>query len=194
MSVAYAPFVPMNLRDLVFLDLETSGLDPDDHEIVEFAAVRTSADTSREISSFSHRCAFDLRKATAEALQTNHYDPTDWLDAEPVRVALTDFVTLLGPDESAVVIGQNVGFDVGFVRATARREAFVLPRWKYTLDVASMAWPLVVKGNLDRIGLDHLCQRYGVSNDGAHRALTDVRRTIEVYRCLMGFKKGKGGR
>lgn len=184
-------FVPPNLRPLVFFDLETSGLDSERHDILDFAAVRTSPDTWTAIASFEHKCEL-VRPETAEpgALAVNGYSPAAWIDAEPVRVALIDFVTILGRDEECAVVAHNPTFDVGFVRAAARREGIVLPGWKYTIDTASMAWPLCVRGAIDRIGLERLCQLYGISNDGAHRAMADVRRMIAVYRALLGMKKG----
>jgi len=184
------PFVPMNLRDLVFVDLETTGLDCDVHEILEIAAVRTTHGAERVVASFEHRVTPErIDVAEASALAINGYNPTEWLDAVACRVALVDWCQILGRDEECIVVGHNPAFDQGFLRVGAKRLGIALPRAKYLIDTASMAWPLCSAGSIDRLGLDRLCQLYKIPNDGAHRAMTDVRRCIAVYRALLG-KKG----
>lgn len=178
----------MNQRDLVFLDLETSSVDSHAGEILEFAAVRFKADFSLEIGSVNRRCRMDRPAwAQPEALAVCGYNEAQWASAEPVRVSLVEYAALLGGERECVVVAQNPIFDTGFIDETARRESFVMPRPAYVVDLASIAWPLVVRGIVERINLETLCVRYGVPNVGAHRAMNDVRRTVAVYRKLVGL-------
>lgn len=183
-------FVPLNQRDLVFLDLETSGLDPDDHEIIEFAAVRLRPDLTVERSALEHRCVMrHPERAEPKALQVNRYSDAEWIDAVDVRVALIDFAKMLGADGETILVGVNPSFDWSFVFAAAKRERIVIPRTKYLIDIASIAFPLLVRGIVEKLGMETLCLRYGITNRGSHRAMADVRRSIDLYRALLGMKK-----
>jgi DNA polymerase III epsilon subunit-like protein len=180
---------PMNQKDLLFVDVETSGLDPSVHEILELAAVRTTHDLRREVGVVHLKTRMTRPAAAApEALSVNGYDERAWADAVPIRLALLEFSKLLGADYEIVWVGHNPHFDKGFIDAAARAESIVLPRTKYLVDTMSIAWPLCVRGMLERVNLESLCSRYNISNAGAHGALPDVRRTMAVYRKLLGLR------
>lgn len=179
--------IPYNQRDLVFFDIESSGLSAEKHEILDLAAVRIRPDFSRQTHVMSRRVRM-LRPEDAEpkALEVNGYNARDWADAVHVRVALVEFASVIDPD--VMLVGHNAArFDWPFIVEAFRREQLALPDMKYCLDTASMAWPLVVRGHLDKINLETLCARYGVSNYGQHRAMADVRRTVAVYCKLLGL-------
>jgi len=189
-----APFIPVAHRDLVFVDFETTGLDPSaGHEIIDLAAVRVRSDFSREIGSVSRLCLPQrLDIASPEALEVNKYDPREWArEGVHIRVALVEFSALLGDDpfNTIVWVGHNPSFDRGFSDVSFKREKLAVPNTKYLIDTASLAWPLVVKGIIDKMNLESICSRYGVSNQGSHRAMTDVRRTISVYKRMLGFER-----
>lgn len=179
--------IPMVSRDLVFLDLETSALEPDVGEILDFAAVRMSADLQTEKGRVEVQCILRWpERAEATALAINGYTPAAWRHAQPVRLALVEFSALV--DETCMMVGQNPSFDWGFLRVEYKRQGLEMPKTKYLLDTAAMAWPLVIAGHLDRISLETLCKRYGVTDGGAHRAMPDVIRTIKVYAKMTGRK------
>ena len=114
-------FVPMNLRPIVFVDLETTGLDCHTHEILEFAAVRTDPE-GREQAYFEHRVIPEhIDRASPEALQVNGYTESGWFDAVPLRVALVDYAQILGADEECITVIQNPVFDMGFIREAVRK-------------------------------------------------------------------------
>lgn len=181
-------FVPPNRADLMFLDVETSGIDPFKHELLEVAAVRVSSDFAREIGIVNKLCRMDHPEvAEKEALEVCGYDAARWAkESEHVRVALCDYSVLLGKDRECVVVAMNPLFDMSFIRNTADRIGLALVEPRYVLDLASIAWPLVVRGMIEKLSLQTLCTRYGVPNTGSHRAMPDVRRTMAVYRKLVG--------
>ena len=59
----------MHLHDVIFFDLETSGLDPKRHEIIQIAMIHAPTGDSLELKMW-----FDETKASEEALRVNHYD------------------------------------------------------------------------------------------------------------------------
>jgi len=80
---------------IVFFDLETGGLDPTRHPIIQIAAVVVDDDW-REIETFQSLIQFSERAAESAALEINHYDRERWAaEARPWRTVLADFKTLL---------------------------------------------------------------------------------------------------
>jgi len=177
--------VPLAKRDLVFIDLETTGLDPHENEIVELALLRLSFDLQRTVARYETRCVAK-GAATEEARAVNRYDPAKWADAIAPADAMVHIDTWI--DDTVLIVGQNTHFDWAFLRETHRREHMALPRTKYLLDTAAIAWPLVVSGVLPDMRLETLCTYFGVSNEGAHGAMVDVERTVKVYAEMMGLK------
>lgn len=183
-------FVPPALRDLVFLDTETTGLDPDVHEMINLAAVRVSPDFAREIKKVDRLIHPQmLERAEMRALEVNRFDPLEWQrDGVHARVALVEFADLMGTEEEVTVVGHNPHFDWDFIRAAYRRAGLAMPRAKYLIDTASIAWPLAMRRMIDKLSLETLCAKYGVTNVGSHRAMADVRRTMSVYKRLLGLE------
>lgn len=177
-------------RDLVFIDLETSGLDPDKHEILEIAACRQANDFSKP-ECWVERKTFPIHIDTAEekALEINGYRDDIWREkAVPLKSALEDFVMLC--DGEVTLIAHNPCFDWGFIRP-ALNKYNLRPTMDYHLiDSASMMWPFVMSGMLESVKLEKCCDFWNVSNHGAHGARRDVERTMEVYKALV-YRQGQ---
>ena len=115
---------------LIYLDTETTGLDPDRHEIWELAYAVDDGPIQSGIMFHS------LRHADPKALAMNGYwerskgvSPDEWADLEiSVRFAM----------EGATLVGANPAFDAAFLRAR-----WGVTPWRYrTLDIESYAMPL----------------------------------------------------
>lgn len=171
-------------RDLLWIDTETTGLDPERHELLELAAVRRTADR-REIGRFSVRIRpTHLETAEPRALEVNGYTPEGWADAVPLAQALEQLVALAGlGDHRPTLAGHNVGFDRGFIVEAFRQCAGVVAPSldHHAVDTSVLAWPLCARGVIDSVSLAAVCTYLGISNEGAHGALRDVERAIEVY-------------
>lgn len=182
---------PLSARDMLFVDVETSSLDPKVGEIVEVAALLAAPDLSSCLGRV-HRLVRMRRPEAAEkrALEVCRYDADLWRrHGVDVRVALVEFESLARKSaDEPVFVAMNPIFDRSFLVAACDRVGYPMPEFRYHLDVGSMAWPLMRRGLVDRIGLDELCARYGVEQDGRHSALGDVRRLVRVYSALIGAR------
>ena len=98
------PTIPIQARELVFSDCETSSLDPSTGEILEFAAVRITPDLQTVKASMERKCQMRFpERASPEALKVNGYDPQLWAHkSEHIRITLIDFAKMLDED---VVLG-----------------------------------------------------------------------------------------
>jgi len=175
--------VPIPLKALAFVDLETTGLDPSRHDIVEVAVIRVDARSFEVLAEYHTLVAPErLEDAQPEALAICGFSKAAWTNALPLRDALLAVAPLL---EGALVAGHNVGFDWAFLEAGFRRAGLSLPRVDYhRLDTASLAWPLVATGELSSISLDSLATLFGLDRPRPHRALADAKCALEVARRL----------
>jgi len=173
------------MRDLTFIDIETTGLEPDYHEIIEVAAVRLSPKTLGIVSQLEFKVRPEHpERCEPQAIQKNNYSTEDWKNALPLIEVLQKLTPVL---HGSILAGHNVFFDWSFLHEAYRRTQTVNPDVDYHMvDTVSLAWPLVVAGVIEKPTLRMLCDGFSISNEGAHTAGHDVRRTIEVYKHLVG--------
>lgn len=187
-------YIPDSERDLVFFDIETTGLNEEVHTIIEVAAVRLTPDCSKVIDVYEAKImptAMDLGVAETRALEVNRFSLEEW-EREQAR-HITDVLPELNVvAKDGIIAGQNVGnFDMRFWKAMARRHKIPMPDMSYrVVDIDAIAWPLLKAKKIPNVKLETLCRHFKISNDGSHRALTDVKRTIEVYRRLIALFNG----
>ena len=172
------------MKPLAFVDVETTGLDPARHEVVEVAAVRVDGRSLEVLGEAEVRVRPErLHEADPEALRVNGLSAARWSDAVPLREALERVMPLL---DGAVLAGHNVWFDRAFLEAACRSADVALPLGDHhLLDTAVLAWPLLAAGEVESLSLDAVCGRLGIERPLPHRALADARCSLEVARRLL---------
>ena len=182
----------MKKHNLAFIDVETTGLDPERHEIIEIGCI-----VAKQVPSSNGRGAtleileeFEskvkpehLETAEPEALRVNGYNSGDWLFA-PDLTQVMKTVAEITP--GANIIGQNVFFDWQFVDRAFKKTGVQNRMHYHRLDLMSMVFAKCYHDErLQRFNLGSLCEYFGVKNDAAHTALADIRATVEVYKKLL---------
>ena len=172
------------MKPLVFLDLETTGLDPSRHEILEIGAIRVDGESFHETARLELRVLPErIEAADPDALAMNGYSPATWRDALPLKTALSSLSPLL---DGCQLAGHNVCFDRSFLEAAWRRTGVTPPKMDHhILDTASLAWPLLGAGIVDSLSLSTVCRRFGISTERSHRALSDAERSLKLARVLL---------
>ena len=166
-----------------FIDVETTGLDPTEHEIIEIALIRTDGQFSILDKYETKILPRHIETASKKALEINGYDPDVW-EAEAVSLeeALETIDELL---EDAIPAGQNTQFDLGFLKAAYRSLEREVSWYNYhSLDTASLAVPLMMSGKIKGLSLRRVCAYLGVINQAPHRAYGDVLATMRVAQIL----------
>lgn len=183
--------IPMYERDLVFLDTETTGLNPDRHEIIQISAFNVSP--TRRTETFIKIFVKPIFLYTSEpkALELNRYSKERWIDAGAVDLH-TALVSLRDTcfAHSSVLAIWNPVFDAPFLRNAFNRVGLGWPETihYHVLDVSSMVWSLVAKKRrIESIKLAKVCEHLGIDNEGEHDSGRDVERMIQVYRKLVGW-------
>jgi len=172
----------------IYLDTETTGLDPTVNEVIEVAIVREEVEypytgPGKLTLMWSRKVAPQhIETAEPVALKVNGYTPEAWANATPFSAIAGELVEHL---KGGTLIGHNPKFDTGFIAAELKRagvDARISHRTIDTTTVAYMAWGL--DGNL-KLSLDSLRDHLGLSREGAHTALQDALDCREVfYRAL----------
>jgi len=178
------------MRDVIFYDLETTGLDPMVNEIMQIGAI--SQKTGEE---FNIHVEFDIEKASPEALAINHYDPST--PRVPLRTALEAFASFCRRNpaivtksdksgkswRSAVLHGyNNLSFDKPFLEKAFRDHNIFQPYSFVQFDWFNMA--VFVFGDRSTITQTAVAGYLGIEVPNAHDALADVHVLREIAKAL----------
>ena len=162
------------MNSLIFIDTETTGLDPNVHEIIEIAIVIITPSKGKLIYEFKIKPQ-RLIMANQKALEINGYNDLAWQDTKPFKHHAEYIAHLLS---DGIIIGHNVDFDYQFIKAELRR-ANCKTRISYKrIDTQMLArehLPLV------KVSLDQCRLFFGWKLEGHHRALKDALDAKKLY-------------
>lgn len=181
----------LDLSDVVFVDCETTGLDPENHEIWEVGLICPGAD----VEEWSWQLPVDLGRADLVALKIGKFHDRYLHKSTNPRRFSTDFERLT---RGKHLVGAVVSFDEQRLRRLMTRNG-ACPSWHYhIIDVEALAVGyirgLVVAGiaSPEQIEVvnslpwksDHLTEVLGVepvSEEERHTALGDARWARRIY-------------
>ena len=153
-------------NDYVVVDLETTGLDMQKDEIIEIAAVRVKRGLVVDTFQTLVRCE---RPLSAEISALTGITE-DMLSSQPdIWSVLPDFTAFVGESN---LVAHNAAFDSAFLHKYWPDER----QWLDTLILAQIAFPC-----LPAYSLANLTASLNITNDQAHRALSDALATAEVF-------------
>ena len=182
-------------------DTETTGLDINDHEIIELSLYRLNLeDPSKDEQKTWLLRALKPETITAEALKINGHIREDVLGLtekgkkeyrHPIDV-LTEIEAWIGQDDMSandrVMAGQNVAFDYDRMISLWKRHdsldtfPFTLSHNRLILDTLLLTIMLDVCMSKKReaYNLGSLIKAFGIKKEKAHRADADVRMTKDL--------------
>ena len=180
-AMTKADFIPVHQRPVIFLDVETTHIEPGDNagEILEIAIVALDGRTLVHEKILPEH----IETATEEALEINGYDKEVWAQQAVSFNEVAHRVKSLM--SGSVIVGQNPPFDRGFVLHHLRKLGLDVSEISYhTIDTATLTWEHLTPP-CGSVSLGWSCRALGISNEGAHTALADVLRCRKVYLKLM---------
>lgn len=162
----------------VFLDTETTGLDPATGDrIVEIGCVEL---VKRKLTGYNLHLYLNPERDMPEEAQRIHGLSSEFLADKPKFAQVVD--QLLDYVDGAEIIIHNADFDVGFLNAELKR----VGRTPFPTHVTSVVDSLAMAKEMfpgKRNSLDALCSRLEVDNSGRkfHGALLDAELLADVY-------------
>jgi len=175
----------MKERPLLFLDLETTGLNPGYQEISEIGAVLVSQPDWQVIKTYEAKVLpSHIETAQPEALVIGHFDAAVWeKEGRPLPQALAELSEI---GQGAILTGFNVTFDWAFLQAGFNLVGLPDPFYYHRYDVMSAAFSMLYdRAEFKKFSLSECCRYFGVTNTRAHSALADAQATYEVFVGLM---------
>lgn len=178
--------VDFRQRNLIFVDLETTGLDPEQHEIIEIACLVVDGETFVVKKQYEEKIKpIHLETANPNSLQVNGYSDEEWREAKSLFDVLKE-VNQLTP--GGILVGWNVSFDWGFLERGFKYLG-MLPQFDYhRIDVMSIAYAKVYsQKEIRELGMRKIAPHLGINlqERKPHRAAEDVQACFEIFKKLM---------
>lgn len=176
-------------RSIIVLDFETTGLDPELHEIIEVGAIKVTHDL-QEIDRFEKKLApKHIHTAQPEALAVNGYTEALW--AQGGRIG-----PILGAkmfqefSRDCILCAWPIGFeseflDAWFENTFTKNLMEYRERDYYCIDIPSIAW--AVLPDLEKPSMSTVSAYFGVAQEAKpHRAIAGAEKELEILRLLKG--------
>lgn len=161
------------------LDIETSGLDPNENEILEIAAIRFDRDKILNTYNFLVKPRKPLQ---ANAQIINGITPKMLENARTLNEILPEFLRFI--DGSALVI-QNSEFDLSFILPEAKKRRLTIPTLPVfcTLNMTRKIFPDLKKHNLIALRDYFKIEKMNTtsSRHSFHEALDDSFAAMKVF-------------
>lgn len=164
------------------IDIETTGLNPDEAKIIEIGAV-VIKDT-KEIARFS-RLIQPCMKLPERIVELTGITDKMLLGQEKEREVIHDFLNFCEEtmgmfEEKDLILGHNVSFDYSFIKTAATRANLSFER--RALDTLRISRRCHME--LPSKNLDSMCAYYNIVREVSHRAIEDAIASAQLYEKL----------
>ena len=184
----------------VFLDTETSGLNPTKHCILEIAFKIIDIESGElkiNYCSVVAQTTANWEKADPMSLAINGFTWNEVSKGKPLKTVAAETITALSQvdirNENGVFICQNPSFDRAFFSQLIDPDLQEALHWPYHwLDLASMYWAININKDpspwVTGISKDNISQVQGLPTEAKpHRAMNGVDHLIACYEAVVGF-------
>jgi len=178
----------MGSRPIAITDLETTGIDPRRHEIIEMGLLVVDQNSLGVMESLDLKVRPEhLKTASPNALLLNGYNEDDWIDAVSLSRAMTEYSRRV---KGAIFCSHNVTFDWSFMEEAFRTTGVTATLDYHRLDLFTMGWMLLKGQGLSDFNLNKLAKNLGIGEEPMpHRAINGARTAYEVLKRLSSMQK-----
>lgn len=185
---------------LAIIDVETTGLDPGRHEMIDIGAIYTDLDGNELGRIFIRIMPPHPQRIEPAASAVNGYSEERWraLGAVDEAEAVADFLAFharVAEGRRIVFTAYNAQFDHGFVSALLSRHGhrFDDHYTYFLLDIPSMAWGQGLKV----LGNSRLAAALGLPDETRdpmqHTGITGAEWNLSLYRALLDCLDSRSG-
>ena len=170
---------------IIFLDIETTGLNPFAHDIIEIAAKDNIGNQWQTLVKPTYKLPqkiVDITKITDNMIEKDGINPCDALKK------MIDFIDgkNLNCQTAKWIVGHNlIGFDWSFLFNSCKKYKLILPSYVNLLDTYRISQYLLRDNDYQSFKLNSLCDLFGIKSDGFHRAMNDVYATEKLFNELI---------
>lgn len=187
---------------LLALDLETTGLKCNYHEITQIGAILLDRNLN-EIGEFESFISINHPERGLEndfnVFKFTHIDINDLKNAPKLKQVLRKLELFTRNKTGSFdlreisIFGQNPYFDVSFLQVAYDSIGWNFPYNAVPIDLGAM----YVFHCLEKTGelpmgymkLNNICKKAGVDNKQAHNAIADIRATVDAMKSMLNIKK-----
>jgi DNA polymerase-3 subunit epsilon len=180
----------------VVFDMEMSGLDPKKDFIVSIGALKMTGRTLHLENEF-YRLVRPAGGMSKENVEIHGITPGELEGARPLDELLPEFLDYIS---DAMLVGHFVNFDIQFLNRAIRRE-YNSKLENRAVDTHSLhEWLLEnstefrkhYRGGSTKTDLFSIAERYGITIDSTHNALSDAFITAQLFQRFLYFLKADG--
>lgn len=169
---------------IALVDIETLGLNPHEHEIIEIAMVVFDSKTFQIYDTWSSKIKpSSLDNADPKALKCNGFTEEEWKDAPNIIPVLEKFVE---KTKECIFLAYNVSFDWGFIEHNLEKYGFKSEMSYSKMCLMSIAFGKIPHDKVWGWSLKTIATYLGVPREATqHRAMGGVECEFLVYKKLM---------
>ena len=175
------PMLLLRDQTLIFIDVETSGLTPTVHEVLQIAVIRDDPTTGMVTRYETKIKPTRIGWAEPKALEVNGYTPEAWADSPSAKDVLTELKPWL---EDGILVGHNVAFDRAFLEELFARHKDSIKLPHRTLDTYGLAYEHLAPCGLESLALDVIRKFLRWPLVGGHEAMRDAEDCRKLYHTL----------
>ena len=178
---------------MIIIDVETTGMDYSKHSIIDIGAI----DFHQPSNQFQQECRmWSGAEIDPKALKINGFTIKDIIskDKLSLKETIRIFLQWTQQIENRTIAGQNPDFDLGFLKATAKRYGYRLNLGHRKIDQHSLVYanhlsrgispPL--EGNVSNLNSDYIMQYVGLPLEPKpHKALNGAKWEAEAFSRLI---------
>ena len=197
-SVPFTTSTPATDHDkwlMAHVDIETTGLVPGYHEMIDVGIVMTDL-RGKEVDRLFLRVMPDYPgRAQAGAVAVNGFSLERWNELGNITPKqavdkIVDFHRRVAGDRHVLFVGYNAWFDLSFIDHLFRQQG---KTWRslyhyFVLDLPSMAWSL----GIHNLAAEEIAAKLGIEaetkNPLEHTGITGAEFNANVYRALLGIQ------
>jgi len=174
------------MKDLCFVDIETTGTIFNYHEIIDIGAITTSSDGENIIGKLEKKIQPKFpERITTKAQEINNYNAEDWKDAKLLDTEIWN--SLIAFWDNCIPICHNPAFERAFFTLSSLSHKIKdIGLGYHWIGTESLAWHLYVDGTIPKLSLSSIAEHCGIEPEPyPHKAINGAKQCREVYRKLI---------
>jgi DNA polymerase-3 subunit epsilon len=171
-------------RPIIITDVETTGLDPIHHEIIEIGAIAVNHNLE-ELARFDVKVKPDhVDTADPVALEINGYNEKDWENALSQYDAAAQFRLF---SAAGILAAWNITFEYTFLKQMFHNAHLIDYLDYHRIDIPSIAW-MLIPGQA-KFSMDAVAENLHLPPEPKpHRGITGAEYELAILRRLKGMR------